>query len=309
MTAVSRDNQGLDSSGYSTRRNEVREALDAAIGRSRLPQPLQEAIRYGSTAPHASRWRALLVLEVGDLLGRDPRATLPAAAAVEALHCATLSIDDLPSMDDAAERRGLPSMHRRFNEAMAIQASLWLLGESRTLMATAVAAAGASAEVAAGLAALQQRTENELQLGQFMDMMGILGKAEVDVEHVARLKCGRLFALAAQAAAWLVPATHGKPTASQDIIAALDTFGEEIGLAYQILDDLDDETEDNAAATWSAGGETGRPTIMARFGGDRAEAQVDACRTRAEAALAPFTAAGLDVAPLVGIARAMLCRG
>lgn len=289
-------------------RADVRECLDASISRSGLPQPLQEAIRYGSTAPHASRWRALLVMEVGRTLGRDPRAVLHAAASVEALHCATLSIDDLPSMDDAAERRGLPAMHRRFNEAMAIQASLWLLGESRTLMAAAAAAAGASADVAAGLAALQQRTENELQLGQFMDMMGSLGKAEVDVEKVARLKCGRLFALAAQAAAWLEPAAAVTP-ASTAVIPALDTFGEEVGLAYQILDDLEDAGEDDAAATWSAGGETGRPTSVAKFGAAAAQAQVDACRRRAEAALQPLVASGKAVDPIARIAREMLCRG
>ena len=277
-------------------RAEVRRCLDEAIDRSGLPGPLQEAIRYGSTAPQASRWRALLAIEVGAALGTDPRATVLAASAAEALHCATLSIDDLPSMDDAAERRGVPAMHRRFNEAMAIQASLWLLGISRTMMASAAATAGVPSPVAAGLASLQQRTEDELQIGQFMDMLGSLGTMQVDGERVARLKCGRLFALAAQGPAWLSPA--GSPA----VIAALDRFGEEIGLAYQIKDDLDDLAEDAAASTWAGGGERGRPTACAAQDSAGAHRAIDASLERAARVLGPVAAAGVDVAPLVRMA-------
>lgn len=297
-----------DHERYARWRAEVRRFLDDEIGRSGLPGPLQEAIRYGSTAPEASRWRALLVMEVGCELGVPATALLHAAAAVESLHCATLSIDDLPSMDDATERRGLPAMHRRFNEAMAIQASLWLLGASRTLMATAAAAAGISVEAASQLASLQQRTENELQLGQFMDMMGTLGKAEVDVERIARLKCGRLFALAAQAAAWLRPAAGTARGDTADLAGILDTFGEEAGLAYQIRDDLEDVGEDASAATWSADHERGRPTVVAKHGLEEAERRVSLCAGRAVDALAPLAAAGIDRERLRRITAAMLGR-
>jgi geranylgeranyl diphosphate synthase type II len=288
---------------HATWRAEVRQALDAAIDASVLPKPLQDAIRYGSTEPQASRWRALLALEVGRALGTDPQAALRAAVAAEALHCATLSIDDLPSMDDAAERRGLPAMHRRFNEAMAIQASLWLLGISRTMMASAAATAGGPSEVAARLAALQQRTEDELQIGQFMDMLGSLGKMQVDGEHVARLKCGRLFALAAQASGWLAPGR------SESVVAALDRFGEEVGLAYQIRDDLDDLAEDAAASTWAAGDERGRPTAFAADDREGAHRAIEACLERAVMALGPVAAAGVDVGPLVRMAVLIFGRG
>lgn len=297
-----------DAARYDTWRAEVRGFLDDEIARSGLPGPLQEAIRYGSTAPAASRWRALLVMEVGRVLGVPARALLPAAAAVEALHCATLSIDDLPSMDDAAERRGVPAMHRRFNEAMAIQASLWLLGASRTLMGAASAVVGVSVDQAAGLGALQQRVENELQLGQFMDMMGMLGKAEVDVEKIARLKCGRLFALAAQAAAWLLPPRDGGGSVPADLAMTLDSFGEEVGLAYQILDDLADIDEDDAATTWSASGGRGRPTIVARHGRTGAERRVRQCVEQAVATIAPLDTVGIDSGPIHRMAATMLGR-
>jgi len=306
MTTSASTSSGDDVARYDAWRAEIRSFLDDEIARSGLPSPLQEAIRYGSTAPEASRWWALLVIEVGRVLGVPARALLPAAAAVEALHCATLSIDDLPSMDDAAERRGVPAMHRRFNEAMAIQASLWLLGASRTLMAAAADAAGIPIEAAARLSALQQRVENELQLGQFMDMMGMLGKADVDVERIARLKCGRLFALAAQVAAWLLPASHPATITPAEVATALDTFGEEVGLAYQILDDLEDIGEDDAAATWSAGDERGRPTVVAKHGRAEADRLIGHCADRFRAALAPLAAAGIDGVPIERMAAVML---
>lgn len=194
-------------------------------------------------------------------------------------------------------------MHRRFNEAMAIQASLWLLGASRTLMGNAAEIAGVTTHTAAGLGMLQQRTENELQLGQFMDMMGTLGKAEVDPEHIARLKCGRMFALAAQAPAWLLPSSAGN---AKEFIAPLDMFGEEIGLAYQLRDDLEDTEEDNAAANWSAAKESGRPTLVARHGRAGAETRIEECVGRALAALDPLSAAGIDCASISRMARTTL---
>jgi len=285
-------------------RSEVRQLLDEEIGRSGLPTPIQEAIRYGSTEPQASRWRALLVLEVGRALGVQSQSLLGAAVSVEALHCATLCIDDLPSMDDALNRRGLPAMHRRFNEAMAIQASLWLLGASRTLLANAAAASGIPAETIAGLSALQQRTENELQLGQFMDLMGSLGKTEVDVERVARLKCGRMFALAAQVPAWLC--APGKNTT--DFARALNEFGEELGLAYQIRDDLQDVEEDDTSPNWSLTESAGRPTSVAKHGRSQAESRVGQCLESAIASLAPLGAAGIDCRPIEQIARVIFQR-
>lgn len=289
---------------YDVLRSDVRSTIDEEIVRSGLPGPIQEAIRYGSTEPQASRWRALLVLEVGRTLGVQSQSLLGAAASVEALHCATLCIDDLPSMDDALNRRGLLAMHRRFNEAMAIQASLWLLGASRTLLANAAAAAGIPAETIAGLSALQQRTENELQLGQFMDLMGSLGKTEVDFERVARLKCGRMFALAAQVPAWLC--APGKNTT--DFARALNEFGEELGLAYQIRDDLQDAEEDDTSPNWSFTECSGRPTFVAKHGRSQADSRVGQCLGNAIASLAPLGAAGIDCRPIKQIARVIFQR-
>ena len=288
----------------------VRERLDREIDAAVIPAPLRDAIRYGSTTAPASRWRAVLVLETGRVLGADPEACLRAAGAVEALHCATLSVDDLPCMDDAEKRRGRAAMHRRFNEALAIQASLWLLGLSRSLMARAAAGAGSAADAvdplgACGrLATLQQATEDALHQGQFLDLLGTLGRAEVDPEEVARLKCGRLFALAAAVPAWLPQRQPGTNLFG----AALDAFGEALGIAYQIRDDLDDDAEDERAATWSVEDHRGRPTVVAAAGRSAAVGRIDHHLARAGAALAPLAAAGVDARPLVDLAARLLGR-
>lgn len=291
-------------------RRQVRERLDAEIDAASIPAPLRDAIRYGSTTAPASRWRAVLVLETGGVIGADPEACLLAACAIEALHCATLSVDDLPCMDDAEKRRGRPAMHRRFNEALAIQAALWLLGLSRSLLARAAARAGSASDAvdpvgaAARLAALQQQTEDALHLGQFLDLVGSLGREEIDPEEVARLKCGRLFALAAEVPAWL-PRRQAGPT---EVARALEAFGEAVGIAYQIRDDLDDDAEDERAATWSDDEASGRPTFVASAGRNAAATLIDHHLTRARAAVAPLAAAGIDPQPLIVLAGMLLGR-
>ena len=289
-------------------RRQVREQLDAEIDAAAIPAPLRDAIRYGSTTAPASRWRAVLVLETGSVVGADPEACLLAACAVEALHCATLLVDDLPCMDDAEKRRGRPAMHRRFNEALAIQAALWLLGISRSLLTRAAAKAGSApgavdpVGAAARVSVLQQKTEDALHLGQFLDLVGSLGRAEVDPEEVARLKCGRLFALAAEVPAWL-PRREAEPTG---LALALEAFGEAVGIAYQIRDDLDDDAEDERAATWSDDEASGRPTLVAAAGRGAATARIEEHLARAGAELAPLDAAGVDPQPLIVLARRLL---
>lgn len=290
-------------------REQVRALLDAEIDSASIPAPLREAVRYGSTAPPASRWRAVVVLEVGRVVRADADACLLAAAAVEALHCATLSVDDLPCMDDAQERRGRPAMHRRFNEALAIQAALWLLGLSRTLMARAATKAGRVSAAfdplgaAGALANLQQTTEDALHRGQFLDMLGTLGRSDVVPEEVARLKCGRLFALAAAVPAWLPQREAG----ANDLAATLDAFGEALGIAYQIRDDLADHGEDDRATSWTedAGG---RPTVVAAAGREAAAARIGDHLGRALASLMPLDGRGIDAAPLHRLATTILGR-
>src|SRR6478609_308054 len=92
------------------------------------PTPVVEAMRYTLLAP-SKRVRAVLVLLAADLCGTSARA-MPAACAVEAIHAASLMLDDLPSMDDAPLRRGRPAAHIEFGEAITILAAFGLLNQS-----------------------------------------------------------------------------------------------------------------------------------------------------------------------------------
>jgi geranylgeranyl pyrophosphate synthase len=292
-------------------RTEVRDYLDRTIHQSRLPAPLKEAIAYASTVPAASRWRAILALQVGEILGSDRRACFIAATAIEALHCAALAADDLPCMDAAEERRGQATLHRRYNEAVALQSTLWLLGISRTLMIEAVIAAAKNdphrrlAQSIALVSAKQQTTEDDLQMGQFLDMMGGSGRIVTTVEEVARLKCARLFALAALAPACL-------PLALQpgrcDRVAVLEEFGQTVGIAYQALDDLDDQQFDETCDTWNHAKGTHRLTFVAEFGRDGVAGRIGQLWQSGVDCLAPLAAEGLDVAPLARTASAILKR-
>lgn len=293
-------------------RARVRDFLDQQIEQATLPGPLRAAIRYGSTEPEASRWRAILVLQIGELLDLPSEPCLTAAVAIEALHCATLCLDDLPCMDDAMERRGQAAVHQRYNEAIAIQSALWLLGMSRTLMIRSIlrigpvplANPGRQAAVLETLVERQQATENALQLGQFMDVMGSLGKLRCDAEEVGRLKSARLFALAAQVPAWLV--LDGlDPTELAD---PLGRFGESVGLAYQALDDLNDAAHDSRAQTWDREVSQGRPTFLDQYGRAGAEQRIEQYSQAALAALEPLTARGIDTRPLQGLTVRMLQR-
>jgi geranylgeranyl pyrophosphate synthase len=292
-------------------RTEVRDYLDKTIHQSRLPAPLKEAIAYASTVPVASRWRAILALQVGETLGSDREACFAAATAIEALHCAALAADDLPCMDGAEERRGQATLHRRYNEAVALQTTLWLLGISRTLMIEAVIAAAKDdphrrlAQSVALVSAKQQTTEDDLQMGQFLDMMGGSGRIATTVEEVARLKCARLFALAALAPACL-PLTP--QTGKCDRVAVLEEFGQTLGIAYQALDDLDDQQFDENCDTWNDAKGAHRLSFVAEFGRDGVAGKVGQLWQSGVACLRPLAEEGLDVAPLARIASAILKR-
>ncbi|NDC54161.1 MAG: hypothetical protein EBZ74_07655 [Planctomycetia bacterium] len=96
--------------------------------------------------------------------------------------------------------------------------------------------------------------------------------------------------------------------AAAEVARALDAFGEELGLAYQILDDLEDVGEDESATTWGGDGECGRPTVVAKYGPAESHRRIEACVERAAAALEPLAAHEIAAQPLQRIALTMLGR-
>jgi len=229
--------------------DDARIAVDADLDRRLRPTGddpgrLREAMHYAATGP-GKRLRPALLFAAADACGSRAKA-LPAASAIEMLHAYTLVHDDLPAMDDDDMRRGRPTVHVEFGEAIAILAGDGLL----------TAAFGALAEIGPGAAAavtvLARRAgSRELLAGQAIDLTAAPGELR-DIAAVERLhaaKTGALFAAAAE----LGGITAG---AAPHVCADLGRYGMAIGVAFQHADDRDDrellELADTAAARMRA---------------------------------------------------------
>jgi geranylgeranyl pyrophosphate synthase len=214
----------------------VRPIIDAELERRLAvsgddPGRLREAMHYAATAP-GKRLRPALTLAACEAVGGDAAQALPAAAAVEMLHAYTLVHDDLPAMDDDDMRRGRPTVHIAFGEAIAILAGDGLL----------TAAFGALAELGpragAAVAALARRAGAlELLGGQAIDLtmekQGVTPQSLAEVERLHAAKTGALFAAAVELGAIAGGADPG-------LCAELARYGMAIGVAFQHADDRDD---------------------------------------------------------------------
>jgi geranylgeranyl pyrophosphate synthase len=200
------------------------------------PGRLVEAMRYAATGP-GKRLRPAVLFAAAEGCGGTRAAAMPAAAAIEMLHAYTLVHDDLPAMDDDDERRGRPTVHIAFGEAIAILAGDGLL----------TAAFGALAELgphaAAAVAILARRAgAEELLAGQAIDLAGGKSGDLAAIERMHAAKTGALFAAAAELGAIAAGAAAGT-------CAALGRYGMAIGIAFQHADDRDDaESTEHAAA-------------------------------------------------------------
>jgi geranylgeranyl pyrophosphate synthase len=214
--------------------------VDAELARRLAPPAddpgrLVEAMCYAATGP-GKRLRPAIVLAAAEACGGTRAAALPAACAVEMLHAYTLVHDDLPAMDDDDLRRGRPTVHVAFGEAIAILAGDGLL----------TAAFGTLAELgpraAEAVAALAHRAgARELLAGQAIDLTAPPSTL-AEIERMHRAKTGALFAAAAELGA----IAAGAPDAQR---LALGAYGLAIGIAFQHADDRDDaELTEHAAA-------------------------------------------------------------
>jgi geranylgeranyl diphosphate synthase type II len=238
-----------------------------------------DAMRYTLLAP-SKRVRAILVMLAADVMGAaaSPRAR-PAACAIEAVHAASLMLDDLPSMDDAPLRRGQATAHVAFGEAITILAAFGLLNAAFGSLARrydpplATRLAGDVAD-AVGL--------DGLVGGQAEDVLATDTALTFDtLERIHRRKTGALFGAAAAAGGRIAGA-------SDRDLAALTAYAKNLGLAFQIVDDLLDVTGD-PAETGKAHRADARKTTFVSFSGVDGARQLagELCDT-AIAALSPF---------------------
>jgi geranylgeranyl pyrophosphate synthase len=259
-------------------RDEIGRALAEFVPAiAKTPAPVIDAMRYTLLAP-SKRVRAVLVLLAADLCGTSARA-MPAVCAVEAIHAASLMLDDLPSMDDAPLRRGRPAAHIEFGEAITILAAFGLLNQSFAHLARHY-----DDGVARTLTTLLSDAVglDGLVAGQAEDVLATDAAINFDtLERIHRRKTGVLFSAAATAGALTAGGT------AEDI-AALKAYAKNLGLAFQIVDDLLDVTG-TSEETGKMTRQDARKTTFVSFSGVEGARALAAelCHT-ANDALSPF---------------------
>jgi farnesyl diphosphate synthase len=264
----------------------MEQALEEVLPRPEGPEArVMEAMRYAALGG-GKRLRAFLALEAGGLFGVERRAMGRVAAAIECVHAYSLVHDDLPAMDDDDLRRGKATVHRAFDEATAI-----LAGDALLTLAFEVLAAPqthADPHVRCELIARLAHAAGAQGMvgGQMMDMAADASAGPAEIAHVTRLqrlKTGAMIAYAAEAGAIM-----GR--AGRDARHALHGYAQELGLAFQIADDLLDAEGDPAlmgkAARKDAG--AGKATFVTILGVERAREQAQRLAAQAVRHLESF---------------------
>jgi geranylgeranyl pyrophosphate synthase len=291
----------------SARIDSYRARIEQVLDRSlELPdagtERLREAMRY-STLGGGKRLRPALVYLTGESLGARLTDLDAPAAAVELIHVYSLVHDDLPAMDDDDLRRGRPTCHRAFDEATAI-----LVGDALQALAFAVLADDSLGNVVPAIRLSMIRTLAEaagtvgMAGGQAVDLAAVGRTLSVDaVENMHRRKTGALIKGS------VLLGAIGAGIASGPDYRALELFGAEIGLAFQIQDDILDVEGDAAVLGKTTGADAAlsKPTYPSTVGLPAARDRAYALRDRAIAALEPL---GPRSAPLVELAHFVVSR-
>jgi geranylgeranyl diphosphate synthase, type II len=269
---------------------DVSEHLGAAGGR------VADAIRY-ALAGTGKRVRGAIVLAAYRACGgRGDASAL--AAAVEIVHAYSLVHDDLPCMDDDAFRRGRPTVHREFDVATATIAGVAMVPIAVRCTLHAARQLALSAEQASSIVRELMFASGASGMvgGQWLDLSASGNETTVqELERMHRMKTGALLCASARIGAYAAGASGA-------VVAAMDRFGAELGLAFQIVDDVLDVTSTSAVLGKTAGSDAshGKRTYPSLLGVDTALAQA---RARASAARAALAAYGLLSDELDAVAR------
>lgn len=277
---------------------QLERVLEAATGERRLRQAMHYSVFNGG-----KRLRPLLVYASGQCLGLAPKQVDAPACAVELIHCYSLVHDDLPAMDDDALRRGRPTTHLAFDEALAI-----LAGDALQALAFDCLAKGSG-----------DATEAQMRLGMLQELAqacgadGMAGGQAIDlamegtrpdqaqVERMFELKTGALIR-----AAVMMP-TARRPDLPDSERQALKLFSESVGLAFQIRDDLLDIEGQTGVIGKTAGADEAhdKASWPGLFGVDAAQARIDELSSVAAGALRNLSG---DTAGLLWLGRKLVNR-
>ncbi len=241
---------------------------------------LEEAMRYSLLAG-GKRIRPVLALATARAIGREPEGVMPLAAALELIHTYSLIHDDLPAMDDDDLRRGRPTCHRAFGEDVAILAGDGLYAEAFRLLLTEQR--GDPAGVLAAAAELAAATGVQGMVGgQYLDVAETAPTGPAGLRRLHELKTGRLIASAVQCVLRL-EGNIGPAT-----ISAYTTFASELGVLFQIVDDILDVTGSQEALGKRQGSDErlGKRTYVSEFGLEKARELARSSHRQARAALA-----------------------
>lgn len=266
----------------------VEEALRQAMPQpegSSPTAPVEEAMAY-SLFVGGKRIRPVLALGFCQLCGGAPEQALPFACAVEMVHTYSLIHDDLPCMDDDDMRRGKPTNHKVYGETLAVLAGDALQPEAYRLILTAPGL-DESRRAACGRILAEVSGADGMVAGQVLDTLHA-PKTEAEVTEVHRLKTGAMIAGACRLG---VAAAGG----SGGLMAAAETYAQELGLAFQIRDDMLDVCGDAAEFGKPIGSdkEEGKVTFMDLLGLEGCGRAVRAHTEAAKAAVADWDTDGI----------------
>ncbi len=292
-----------------TRGRLIDDAVEAALPPAEQPpQIIHRAMRY-SMLGGGKRLRPLLVVASAEACGGNPRAVLPVACAVELIHTYSLIHDDLPAMDNSDTRRGRPTCHIAYGEAIAV-----LAGDALHALAFDLIARASPDCDSPRLLAVSQ------DIAKSIGTAGMVGGQVLDLLGEGRTFPGGSTSPATPLAE-LVPEIHLRKTAAligacvragallagadAPTLRSLSAYGERLGLAFQIIDDILDVVGDDRVLGKRAGSDAAKATYPAAFGVPRSRDMAAQLTAQAVEALAPLADRG---AILQELARSLLAR-
>jgi geranylgeranyl diphosphate synthase type II len=264
---------------------------DLRFAREPMAEGLEDAMRYSLLAG-GKRIRPVLALATASAIGRTPDEVLPLAAALELIHTYSLIHDDLPAMDDDDLRRGRPTCHVRYGEDVAILAGDGLYAEAFRLVLREQS--GDPAHILRAVCELADATGvNGMVGGQYIDVKALADNGGTTLRRLHELKTGRLIGASVECVLLLSGNVEGST------LEAFRAFAAELGVLFQIVDDILDVTATEAALGKPHGSDErhGKRTYVSQYGLDGARELAAESHGNARAALrraAPGGAAELE---------------
>lgn len=279
---------------FSARRSLVDGYLADLAARIDVPEPLRAPLKRSLTSA-GKRVRGILVLAAGESVGAKAGKLVPAAAAIEMIHASSLILDDLPAMDDAQMRRGQPTLHREYGEDIAILTAVALLNHAYGLIADNHAA------LSPRRWPLQQVVNRVVEAvgwngsvaGEAVDLHSGESKLDFDtLEFIHSRKTGALF-VASAALGGMLANIHPAP------LQRIEVFAKNLGLAFQITDDILDVTADAEQLGKDVGKDEQRLTFVKLAGVEGAK---KLSRELVDTSLAAIETLGTSARPLRDLA-------